>query len=178
MRTLRPRLITAKTSRASLTVRVEEEDLARAPIRLRLFEHIGAARLQPGHEPVVVSNGEGEVVAPGQLRRRRALGARPHRDGCRGGVPLDEVERDVGGAREAEPCDLEARVGGRRDALEPQHGLVEGGESGHVGGLPRDVVQLQRRHRRRGEERRGTRGSEELGAARPARRLVMLGVGT
>lgn len=176
MRTLRPRLITAKTSRASLTVRVEEEDLARAPIRLRLLEQLGAARLQPGHEPVVVSDGEGEVVAPGQLRRRHALGARPHRDGCRGGVPLDEVERDVGGAREAEPCDLEARVGGRRDALEPQHGLVEGGESGHVGGLPRDVVELQRRHRRRGWGQ--GRGSEELGAARPARRLVMLGVGT
>ena len=119
----------------SLTVGVEEEDLARAPVWLRLLEHFGAARLQPGHEPVVVGDGEGEVVAPGQLRRRRALGARPHRDGCRGGVPLDEVERDVGGAREAEPGDLEARVGGRRDALEPQHGLVEGGEADHVEGL-------------------------------------------
>ena len=58
-------------------------------------------------------------------------------------VPLDEVERGVEGAREAEPGDLEARVGGRWDALEPQHSLVEGGEADHVGGLPRDVVELQ-----------------------------------
>jgi len=160
----------------SLTVGVEEEDLARAPVWLRLLEHLGAPRFQPGHEPVVVGDGEGEVVAPGQLRRRRALGARPHGGGCRGGVPLDEVERDVGGAREAEPSDLEARVGGRRDALEPQHGLVEGGEADHVGGLPRDVVELQRRHRRRGEGggKKRNRGQRTLGggAASEASRSV------
>ena len=137
-------------SRASLTVGVEEEDLARAAVGLRLLEQLGPARLEPGHEAVVVGDGEGQVVAPGQLRRRRALGAGPHRDGGRGRVPLDEVERDVGGAREAEPGDLEARVGRGRHALEPQHGLVEGREAGYVGGLPRDVVELQRRHRRRG----------------------------
>lgn len=102
-------------------------------------------------------------MAPGQLRRRRSLGSGTHRRGSGGGVPLDEVERDVGGAREAEPGDLEARVGGRRDALEPQHGLVEGGEADHVGGLPRDVVELQRRHRRGREERRDACGAARGG---------------
>jgi len=59
-------------SRASLTVGVEEEDLAHAFVCLHLFEHLGAACLKPGHEPIVASEGESEVVTPRQLRRWRA----------------------------------------------------------------------------------------------------------
>ena len=51
---------------------VEEEDLARASVCLHLFKHLSAACLKPGHEPIVASEGESEVVMPGQLSRWRA----------------------------------------------------------------------------------------------------------
>lgn len=111
-------------------------------------------------------------MAPGQLRRWRALGAGPHRDGGRGRVPLDEVERDVGRFREAEPGDLEARVVGGRNALEPQHRLVEGGQAGHIGGLTRDVVELQSRHREAREKGEGKRAGWGAAARAAASRVV------
>lgn len=77
---------------------------------------------------------------------RRARGAGSHNLGLRGGVPLEDVEHEARRIREVKPGDLEARVGRGRDALEAQHRLVEAGEAGHVGGLARDVVELQRRH--------------------------------
>lgn len=146
-------------SKGALTIGVEEEDLARAPVGLRLLEHVRAPGLQPGEEPVVVGDGEGEVVAPGQLRGRGARGARGDGRGRRRGVALDDVERDAGRPREAEPGDLEGRVVRGGDPLEAEHLLVEGGEAAHVVGLPRDVVELQRGHRGERAERERERSA-------------------